>query len=119
MYGDHHHQPQNHCRYDELDPCLVVREPSMHPVHGQPPSRLPRSPKLNTLSHLWFDDGAVRGDVLFSRLAASPILAGRDLALEPLASSKQPGVFPQNDTYQQSSVGPVTLPAGAGCYTQL
>jgi hypothetical protein len=50
MYGDHHHQPQNHCRYDELDPCLVVREPSMHPVHGQPPSRLPRSPNPNTLS---------------------------------------------------------------------
>jgi hypothetical protein len=92
MYGDYHHQPQNHCRYDELDPCLVVREPSMHPVHGQPPSRLPRSPNPNTLSHLWFDDGAARGRVLFSQLAAGPILLV-GLALEPLASSKRPGVF--------------------------
>jgi hypothetical protein len=41
MYGSHHQQPQKECRYDELDPYLVVREPSMHmiePIHGQPPS---------------------------------------------------------------------------------
>jgi hypothetical protein len=41
MYGSHHQQPQKDCRYDELDPLLVVREPSMHmiePIHGQPPS---------------------------------------------------------------------------------
>jgi hypothetical protein len=41
MYGSHHQQPQKHGRYDELDPYLVVREPSMHmiePIHGQPPS---------------------------------------------------------------------------------
>jgi hypothetical protein len=38
MYGSHHQQPQKDCRYDELDPFLVVREPSMDPVHGQPPS---------------------------------------------------------------------------------
>jgi hypothetical protein len=41
MYGSHHQQPQKDCRYDELDPFLVVREPSMHmiePIHGQPPS---------------------------------------------------------------------------------
>ena len=41
MYGSHHQQPQKDCRYDELDPYLVVREPSMHmiePIHGQPPS---------------------------------------------------------------------------------
>jgi hypothetical protein len=38
VYGDHHQQPQKDCRYDELDPFLVVREPSMDPVHGQPPS---------------------------------------------------------------------------------
>jgi hypothetical protein len=30
MYGSHHQQPQKQCRYDELDPFLVVREPSMH-----------------------------------------------------------------------------------------
>ena len=37
MYGDHHQQPQNDSRNDELDPYLVVRELSMHIVHGQPP----------------------------------------------------------------------------------
>jgi hypothetical protein len=30
MYGSHHQQPQKQRRYDELDPFLVVREPSMH-----------------------------------------------------------------------------------------
>jgi hypothetical protein len=59
MYGSHHQQPQKHGRYDELDPFLVVREPSMHmiePIHGQPPSRLPCSPEPNTLSHPRVDD---------------------------------------------------------------
>ena len=54
MYGSHHQQPQKDCRYDELDPLLVVREPSMHmiePIHGQPPSGYPCSPEPNTLSH--------------------------------------------------------------------
>jgi hypothetical protein len=38
MYDSHHQQPQKHGRYDELDPFLVVKEPSMHTIHGQPPS---------------------------------------------------------------------------------
>jgi hypothetical protein len=38
MYDSHHQQPQKHGRCDELDPYLVVREPSMHTIHGQPPS---------------------------------------------------------------------------------
>jgi hypothetical protein len=38
MYGSHHQQPQNHGSDDEFDPLLVVREPSMHATHGQPPS---------------------------------------------------------------------------------
>jgi hypothetical protein len=38
-YGSHHQQPQNDSRSDELDPFLIVREPSMmHAIHGQPPS---------------------------------------------------------------------------------
>jgi hypothetical protein len=54
VYGSHHQQPQKDCRYDELDPFLVVREPSMHmiePIHGQPPSGYHAPPKPNTLSH--------------------------------------------------------------------
>jgi hypothetical protein len=42
MYGSHHQQPQKHGRNDELDPYLVVREPSMH---GHPVEH-------DTLSHL-------------------------------------------------------------------
>jgi len=42
MYGSHHQQPQKYGRNDELDPYLVVREPSMHAIHGQRPSQLPR-----------------------------------------------------------------------------
>jgi hypothetical protein len=37
-YDSHHQQPQNDSRSDELDPFLIVREPSMHAIHGQPPS---------------------------------------------------------------------------------
>jgi hypothetical protein len=54
IYGSHHQQPQKDCRYDELDPYLVVREPSMRmiePIHGQASYRLPCSPEPNTLSH--------------------------------------------------------------------
>jgi hypothetical protein len=29
-YAGHHQQPQNDSRNDELDPSLIVREPSMH-----------------------------------------------------------------------------------------
>jgi hypothetical protein len=36
MYGSHHQQPQKHGRNDEPDPFLVVREPSMRAIHGQP-----------------------------------------------------------------------------------
>jgi hypothetical protein len=36
MYGDHHQQPQKHCRNNELDPFPMSGEE--HPVHGQPPS---------------------------------------------------------------------------------
>jgi hypothetical protein len=50
MYGSHHQQPQKQCRYDELDPFLVVREPSMHAIHGQPPFRLPCFTQPKTLS---------------------------------------------------------------------
>jgi hypothetical protein len=36
MYDSHHQQPQNDSRDDELDPFLVVEEPSMmHAIHGQ------------------------------------------------------------------------------------
>jgi hypothetical protein len=42
-YHSHHQQPQNDSRSDELDPFLVVREPSMMHVHGQPPSGYPCS----------------------------------------------------------------------------
>jgi hypothetical protein len=52
MYGSHHQQPQKQGRNDKLDPYLVVREPSMRTIHGQPPSRLPCSIEPNTLSHL-------------------------------------------------------------------
>jgi hypothetical protein len=38
MYGSHHQQPQKHGRNDEPDPFFVVREPSMHAIHGQPPT---------------------------------------------------------------------------------
>jgi hypothetical protein len=38
MYGSHHQQTQEEGRNDEPDPFLVVREPSMHVIHGQPPS---------------------------------------------------------------------------------
>src|SRR5215472_2989978 len=52
-YGSHRQQPQNHGQNDELDPFLVVREPSMmHAVHGEPPYG-PIQP--NTLSHLRAD----------------------------------------------------------------
>jgi hypothetical protein len=37
MYGSHHQQPQKQGCNDEPDPFLVVREPSMHDIHGQPP----------------------------------------------------------------------------------
>jgi hypothetical protein len=37
MYGSYHQQPQKHGRDDEFDPFLVVREPSIHGIHGQPP----------------------------------------------------------------------------------
>jgi hypothetical protein len=37
-YASHRQQPQNDTRSDELDPFLIVREPSMHVIHGQPPS---------------------------------------------------------------------------------
>src|SRR6516225_12476376 len=37
-YGSHRQQPQNHGQSDVLDPFLIVREPSMMHVHGQPPS---------------------------------------------------------------------------------
>jgi hypothetical protein len=37
-YTGHHQQAQNDSRSDELDPFLIVREPSMMHVHGQPPS---------------------------------------------------------------------------------
>jgi hypothetical protein len=37
-HASHHQQPQNDSRSDELDPFLIVREPSMHAIHGQPPS---------------------------------------------------------------------------------
>src|SRR4029450_10339317 len=60
MYGSHHQQPQKDCRYDELDPYLVVREPSMHmiePIHGQPPSGYHAPPNPNTLSHPTVDGG--------------------------------------------------------------
>jgi hypothetical protein len=36
MYGSHHQQPQKHGRNDEFEPFLVVREPWMHAIHGQP-----------------------------------------------------------------------------------
>src|SRR5262249_47096967 len=52
-YGSHRQQPQNHGQYDELDPFLVVEEPSMmHGTHGEPPYG-PIQP--NTLSHLRAD----------------------------------------------------------------
>src|SRR5262249_46635456 len=39
-YGSHREQPQNDGTYDELDPFLVVKEPSMmHDIHGQPSYR--------------------------------------------------------------------------------
>src|SRR6266545_5336135 len=59
-YGSHHQQSQKDCRYDELDPFLVVREPSMHmikPIHGQPPSGYHAPPNPNTLSHPTVDGG--------------------------------------------------------------
>src|SRR5262245_60521746 len=40
-YGSHRQQPQNDNRSDVLDPFLIVREPSMTHVHGQPPSGYP------------------------------------------------------------------------------
>jgi hypothetical protein len=40
-YGSHHQQTQEEGRNDEPDPFLVIREPSMHAIHGQPPFRLP------------------------------------------------------------------------------
>ena len=40
-YGSHRQQPQNDNRSDVLDPFLIVREPSMMDVHGQPPSGYP------------------------------------------------------------------------------
>src|SRR5262245_21125171 len=40
-YGSHRQQPQNDNRSDVLDPFLIVREPSMMHVHGQPPSGYP------------------------------------------------------------------------------
>src|SRR5215510_2039976 len=42
-YGSHRQQPQNDNRSDVLDPFLIVREPSMMHVHGQPPSGYPCS----------------------------------------------------------------------------
>src|SRR6516164_8166518 len=42
-YGSHRQQPQNHGQSDVLDPFLIVREPSMMHVHGQPPSGYPCS----------------------------------------------------------------------------
>jgi hypothetical protein len=57
MYGSHHQQPQKHGRYDELDPYLVVREPSMHTIHGQPPSWLPCSNRTGHIITSTADDG--------------------------------------------------------------
>src|SRR5215475_4677833 len=42
-YRSHRQQPQDDNRSDVLDPFLIVREPSMMHVHGQPPSGYPRS----------------------------------------------------------------------------
>src|SRR5262249_52965560 len=41
--SSHRQQPQNDNRSDVLDPFLIVREPSMMHVHGQPPSGYPCS----------------------------------------------------------------------------
>jgi hypothetical protein len=57
-YGDHHQQPQQDRRYDEFDPFLVVREPSMDPVHGQPPSGYHAPPNPTPYHTLRFVDGA-------------------------------------------------------------
>jgi hypothetical protein len=40
-YRSHRQEPQNHGQSDVLDPFLIVREPSMMDVHGQPPSGYP------------------------------------------------------------------------------
>src|SRR5262249_43011683 len=42
-YRSHRQQPQDDNRSDVLDPFLIVREPSMMHVHGQPPSGYPCS----------------------------------------------------------------------------
>src|SRR5215475_3406321 len=85
-YGSHRQQPQNDNRSDVLDPFLIVREPSMMHVHGQPPpaTMLPRSQYIIT-SYGWFDDGAAHGGVLCSRLAASPTSQVGTWRWEPLA----------------------------------
>src|SRR5262249_17663287 len=42
-YASNHQQPQNDSRSDELDPFLIVGEPSVHTIHGQPTSGYPCS----------------------------------------------------------------------------
>src|SRR5262249_61330118 len=51
-YGTHRQQPQNDSRSDVLDPYLVVREPSMMHVHGQPPSGY-HDPSNRTHYHIY------------------------------------------------------------------
>jgi hypothetical protein len=89
MYGSHHQQPQKHGRNDELDPYLVVREPSMHTIHGRPPSWLPCSSRTGHI---------IASTESYSRVrTCSSSATAREL---PSVTSKQKPGFPLEPGWQ-------------------